>query len=1013
MMSEINMDSDSDRRRGQSLFVLPDTDSSSREGSGPSRRDFLVAAGFAFAGVCVPGCYRAPVKEDIPLLYQPEGMVPGVPAFYASTCDACSASCGILVKNNDGRPTKLEGDPAHPISKGGLCAAGQASILGLYDRLRPQHPSKDGKELSWEEIDRSILNEIEAIRHKGSQVRVLSGTITSPTTKDLIQKFLASFGQNGRHVVYDAFSSSAILDAHERTHGSRLLPQYHFDRADLIVGFDADFLGTWISPVEFTAGYRAKRIPRSGAASKSFHIQVESRLSLTGTKADERICVTPAEMQAMLRQIAVAIGARKSVQLSSTGEASSNLSNELKTTSQHLAERLWQARGRSLAVCGSQDIPSQVLCNFINHALGNYGSTVDAERPSFQRAGADGELASLLHDLREGKVAGLFLIDCNPVADLPDGEQLARALKQVGLVVSCSQQDDETARVSRYACPHPHYLESWSDAEPVSGIASLRQPTIHRLGKTRPLMESLAVWSGKPKAAYDILREHWQRKIFPRSGQKTDFQTFWEHAVHEGHVEVAATPLTLESFAVPEAQKALEATVAQHSGLALVLHANVGMRDGSHAYNPWLQELPDPISKVTWDNYASISPKTAIELALEEGDVVHLQMGGGKNQDQALDLPVYIQPGQNDRVVAVALGYGRITSSRFKDIGPEWLEARPTLGEDGRVGKNAAPFISWNASTLCYVRSGLEISRTSAKRPLASTQAHYILKVPEHLAPQKTDFKAPIQETTLAALTANTKSSSDSSEKPTNLWPADHPYPGHRWGMVIDLQACTGCSACVIACQSENNVPVVGRDEVLRRREMHWLRIDRYAHEDGEHLNVDYQPMLCQHCEQAPCETVCPVLATVHSSDGLNEQVYNRCVGTRYCANNCPYKVRRFNWFAYAHEDALQNMSLNPDVTVRSRGVMEKCTFCVQRIENAKINAKQRGEAIRDGELQTACQQSCPAKAIVFGDLNDRNSEVARKQQDARRYQVLGELNIGPSVSYLKVIRDRPTTGKG
>jgi molybdopterin-containing oxidoreductase family iron-sulfur binding subunit len=439
------------------------------------------------------------------------------------------------------------------------------------------------------------------------------------------------------------------------------------------------------------------------------------------------------------------------------------------------------------------------------------------------------------------------------------------------------------------------------------------------------------------------------------------------------------------------------------------------MPDASHAYNPWLHELPDPISKVTWDNYACVSPTAAASLGVADGDLIRLETTGDRSD--VLELPVLVQPGLHDQVVAVALGYGSVLSKRFADIGPAWLQARPTVGPDGLVGRNAASLLRWVEGQLGFTRDGVRLSKTGGSYPLARTQTHALLAIPPRFARPGLERQPIIRETTwggrAAPPEARALDKTAGEEKATDLWPADHPVTGPRWGMVIDLNACTGCSACVMACQAENNVPVVGKDEVRRQREMHWLRIDRYYTERDGSVDVAHQPMLCQQCGNAPCEVVCPVLATVHSEEGLNQQVYNRCVGTRYCANNCPYKVRHFNWFDYAHADPLHNLVLNPDVTVRSRGVMEKCTFCVQRIEEAKIAAGGAGKLPRDGTVQTACQQSCPAQAIVFGDLNDPQSQVALLAAGPRSYQVLAELNVQPAVSYLGLVRNRPAEGEG
>jgi Fe-S-cluster-containing dehydrogenase component len=960
-----------------------------------SRRAFLKVAGFTFIGA-LAGCQRAPVQNAVPPLVQAENVIPGRSLTYASTCGACQASCGILVKNRDGRPIKLEGNPNHPLSLGGLCAVGQASILGLYDSQRMQYPLKNGVRATWTTIDSDIRTQLDQVRREGRVVRFLSDTITSPTTRQAIAAFLATFPNNrARHVIHDPLPSSAILDAHQRTHGVRALPSYRLDRAAVIVSFDADFLGTWIAPVAFAAAYQAGRSLPGARPHLSYHVQFESRLSLTGSKADQRLCVAPGELGLVMTHLAKRVaGPDWGGELPASSVPASFLDD--------LANRLKAARGRCLVLCGSQDVAEQMVCNFLNHLLGNYDATLDVAHPSYQSQANDRDVQELTAELERGEVGALFVYRSNPAYDLPG--VLAESVRNVPLLVSFAPRRDETANLSRLVCPEPHYLETWNDAEAVDGVVSLYQPVLERLGKTRSLLDTLATWMGRPRLAYDQLREHWQTRIYPRKLITVSFQEFWDQALHDGSVRVQTQPTPRPYDPAVTVSPIRQARSIGEGVLTVVLYPKVGMPNGSHAYNPWLQELPDPISKVTWDNYACLSPATAARMNLQQGDVVRLDGFEG------LELPVLIQPGQHDHVVAIALGYGSKLSERFANIGPPWLEARSTVGTNGMVGVNAARLLAWQENVLRYQRDGMRLVKTGRQHPLACTQEQAPIRVPLPLLQGRPPLPIVRDETSLPAPPA---------EPRHDLWPNDHAITGPRWGMAIDLNGCTGCSACVIACQVENNIPVVGKDEVRRHREMHWLRIDRYYSSparspvDGEatrntEVNVAHQPMLCQQCGNAPCETVCPVLATVHSEEGLNQQVYNRCVGTRYCANNCPYKVRRFNWFDYAHDDQLQNLVLNPDVTVRSRGVMEKCTFCVQRIQEGKIEARRLGQVLADGDIQTACQQSCPTKVIVFGDLNDPQSKAAQLAKSTRAYKVLDELNTQPAISYLAIVRNRP-----
>ena len=976
------------------------------ESEGINRRSFLKATGFAFAGAVVAGmtgCSRPPEQKIIPFLEQPEEIIPGREYWYASTCHGCSAGCGILTRNLDGRPVKLEGNPHHPLSKGGLCAVGQASILPLYDSQRLRTPMMGAKEANWAQVDQAILAQLADLRKKGGAVRVLSSTVNSPALRRSIREFLADF-PDSRHVQYDALSSSAILSAHQATHGARILPHYRFDRARTIVGFDADFLGTWISPVEFTRDYTAGRSLKSTPPTMSLHVQVESRMSLTGSSADRRHVVSPQECDNWVALLAERIAKLAGQADAAQTPAAPALNPKSAALIDDLAGRLWHHRGQSLVISGSNRTATQILINRINHLLGNEGQTVDLSAPSFQRQGDDAGLEQLCQEIADGKIAALFILNANPAYDLPDFAEFTRQLKQIPLIVSFAERLDETASLAHFVCPDHHYLESWHDQEPVAGMISITQPSINPLHQTRAIVESLAAWRGKPADAYTLVQQTWREDLFKRQSTHGQFQSFWDEALQTGFARIKPDAPAIKPFNASASGVAATTLPPVPSGkLALVLYPTIGMLDGRNAHNAWLHELPDPVTKATWDNYASFSPAAAAQLGIAEGDVVRLT--AGKMQ---IELPAHHQPGQHDQVVAVALGYGRKGTDRFAHIGPQWLEGKPTVEPGQVIGRNAALFLARHESQTLYDAQSVQIERTGASHELACTQLHHPIDVPAHLATPAERRRPIVEETTLAALIKDPHAGAHHQELFPSLWAPDHKYPNYKWGMSIDMNACTGCSACVIACQVENNVPVVGKDEIARQREMHWLRIDRYYTSEGYDTDVAHQPMLCQHCENATCETVCPVLATVHSSEGINQQVYNRCVGTRYCANNCPYKVRRFNWFAYSHEDQLQNMVLNPQVTVRSRGVMEKCSFCIQRISNAKARAKEEGRPLADGDIKTACQQSCPAQAIVFGDLNDPNSQVSQMRANGRSYRVLEELKVEPSIGYLRIVRNRP-----
>ncbi len=976
-MKNKNMKMEYNLVEGKEFSGPPDLELKGKE---VTRRNFLKATGFSMAAL-LTSCTQAPVEKAIPFLIQPEEVIPGKAYWYASTSHSCASGCSILVKNRDGRPIKIEGNVEHPVSQGGVCPVCQSGILGLYDSKRLSFPQKKGEKKTWQDIDQNIIEEINKAVENEKDIILLTETVNSPSTRYYIQKFLEK-NKNSFHYEYDPVSYSAILDAHKINYGERILPNYRFDKADMILSFEADFLGTWISPVQFTKDYRKKRSLSADNISK--HIQIESRMTITGAKADKRIVLDQEEIRVLINDIYSAL----------KGSSKDKLANELAGELRHMA-------GRSLIISGTNDVETQLIINRINNHLNNVGETIDLINPSFQFKGDDRNIDHLFSKLKGGRVGVLMIHNVNPVYELPDGDIFAELMEKVDSTVSFSSKMDESTEKCLYVCPVPHYLESWSDNEFTSGILSMTQPAIKMLKNNRSFRCSLAAWSGSKKDDLEMIRDYWKTVYETRKTASKTFNRWWDVMVHDGFSVLKPVEIKLEPFNEGERKNDFKIK----KGLSLIAYPSVQLLDGRNSDNPWLQELADPITKITWDNFASISSEKAEELGLRNGDVIKIS-----SKDIFIELPVHIQQGQHENVIAIPLGYGRRTTERFFDIGPKWIERRKPFAKGSSVGKNVSPLLKRERGTTTYSGIIVKIEKTGKTEQLAYTQTYDTLKNPENTMPPAMEVRPFVQETVFSEYKKDPSSGSHPQHHLMSLWKENHPYKDHHWGMAIDLSACTGCSACVVSCQVENNIPVVGKDEVLRRREMHWLRIDRYYSGDGKDVDVNFQPMFCQHCDNAPCEPVCPVLATVHSSEGLSQQVYNRCIGTRFCANNCPYKVRRFNWFDYAKENNLENMILNPDVTVRSRGVMEKCSMCIQRIQEVKLESKAKGVKLKDGDIKLACEQSCPANAIVFGDLNDSDSRIARLAKDPRHYHVLEELNVRPTVGYMTNVRNRKKT---
>lgn len=1003
-----------------------------------NRRDFLKYFGFSVTAVSLAACYRTPVRKAIPYLVKPESVTPGVADYYSSTCGQCSVGCGVEVKVREGRPIKVDGSHRSTTSKGGLCAAGQAGILSLYDIERLADPLSNGSSTQdWKAIDTAIIKQLEEISKKGERIVILSNSLHGPATLKTIEDFKKKY-ETAEHVVMDPVSYSSIILANKADFEKPAFPSYNFAKAQTIVSFGADFLGTWGSTVEYTADYTPNRIP-SKDKTMSTHIQFESNMSMTGTNADYRFPIKASKMAtyvaSLYNKIAEKTGA-KQIPVAAQLEVAGN--NIAKT-----ADMLLASKGRSIVISGSDSVAVQRIINAINQTLENYGSTIDLSNQSNQFQGDDTKVNEVLTSMKAGKVGAVVFYNTNPVYH--GGKEWEEAIKKTKLSISLSSTKDETASLCNYVCPSHHYLESWGDAEPKAGHIHFIQPTISPVFNTRQAQESILVWAGSlpvlesdPLASRGILSQKLKTSPYyaylkshytGEAGSEKEFNQY----LHDG-VKITETEAKPSAYAGDVTSLASDITAeTKNSGIDLVLYEAIGVRDGQLGNNPWLQELPDPVSKVTWDNYVSLPKALAVSLGIKQGDTVNLKANG---VTPLVNVPALVQPGQANETIGLAVGYGRWSAGKVAGNKEKGVES---------LGVNAYPFVQMNKGVRTYTLNGIQITKGDDTYELAQTQTHQTIEGRDH-----------VREATYKAWKEKPNAGNDKPHPHIyTIWETrDYKKDGstnHRWGMVVDLNACTGCGACVVSCAIENNVPVVGRDEVRLRREMHWLRIDRYysftntskdkfdgaahitrekqinqldkaagdkgSYEHWENVNVVHQPMMCQHCSNAPCETVCPVLATTHSSEGLNQMTYNRCIGTKYCGNNCPYKVRRFNWFRFNDNDRfdfhfnneLGKMVINPDVTVRTRGVMEKCSFCVQRIQEAKLKAKREGKDHKDVQVVTACQRTCAAGAIVFGDLNNPESEISKLVKNERSYSVLEELNVQSSVVYMTKVRNTET----
>ncbi len=978
-------------------------DKETLETGSTTRRDFLKYIGFSTAAASLAAC-EGPVVKSIPYVVKPDSVTPGTPDYYATSISDGHDFASVLVRAREGRPIRIEPNTMADYY-GTTNTRIQANVLSLYDSNRLRSPKKGGEDISWSSADKEIISALESVGDK--QIVLMTPSMFSPSTSAVIAKFTEKY-PTAKQVSYDAISSSGALDAFETLYGKRALPLYKFEEARTIVSFGADFIGDWLGG-GYEKGYAVGRNPNQDQMSR--HIQIETNMSLAGANADERFAVKPSEQASAL------ITLYNLVTGDNLPSKNTSIDSQLKT----IAKELKKSGNKGLVVTGSNDKNMQILAMKINLALQSKAMCVG--KPVYVKEGNDKAVQQLIQDMNSGKVGALVTYNVNPVYSLANSAEFVNGLSKVGTTVALSQFVDETAKAMTYNLPSQHSLENWGDAMAVEGEYSLMQPTIRPLYDTRQFQDNLLTWTGANQDYYSFMRENWKNNILNKKSGAT-----WNQSLHDGVFKLSLDPVipTLNEVDMNSVAKSALRVFKGSNGLELELYVKAGMGDGEMANNPWLQELPDPISRTSWDNYLTISAKQAKELGFKNWNVSNGALNGDMAEITAngvkITLPVFIQPGQAYGTLGLALGYGRSEGVK----------------KEMMVGVNAYPlYKGFNK----YV-SNVEVAKVDGEHEFACVQLHHTMM--DRDVVQETTFnifKNKDKEEWNPAVTMETHKGKQPVSK-IDLWEAHDSSIGPHFNLSIDLNACTGCAACVVACHAENNVPVVGKEEVRRSRDMHWLRIDRYyssdmnkekAKEEGlsgvsgavemyhemevasENPEVVFQPVMCQHCNHAPCETVCPVAATSHGTQGQNQMAYNRCVGTRYCANNCPYKVRRFNWFQYNGNDKFDyhmndevgRMVLNPDVVIRDRGVMEKCSMCIQITQAGILSAKRDGRKLEDADIQIACASACPSDAMVFGNVNDESSHIHEPLKDDRKYYLLESVGTKPNVMYQTKIRNK------
>ncbi|TVZ56113.1 quinol:cytochrome c oxidoreductase iron-sulfur protein precursor [Lutibacter sp. Hel_I_33_5] len=973
-------------------------DQETLENTSTSRRDFLKYVGFTTAAASLAAC-EGPVRKSIPYVVKPNDITPGVADWYATTIADGYDFANVLVKTREGRPIQIMPNKE---ANGTTNARVQASVLSLYDGdLRLQEPKNNGNNITWADADAAIGAQLNQLKEENKPVVFLTGTMASPSTDKIASEFIAAY-PNVKHITYDAVSESGAADAFEAMYGKRALPNYDFSKAEVIASFGADFLGDFHGG--FDKSYAASRKPEGGKM--SYHVQVEANMSLTGANADKRVVAKPSDQVFALLNLYNAV----------TGNSVASKATPVDADIKKLAEALKKAGNKGVVLTGINDKNAQLIALAINKALSS--EVIDVNNTLNVRQGNDAEVAQFITDLNAGNIGGVITYNVDPVYSLANSSGFVNGLKKASLSVAISTENNATANATQFALPAPHFLESWGDVQTSENSYGLVQPTIQPLFNTRQVQDTLLKWTGNSTSYYEYL------KAF--SGTVLG-GTSWNKAVHDGIVKIENTASNVAIDVDVNAAAAELAKATKASAFELNLYTKVGLGDGKQANNPWLQEFPDPITRASWDNYLTVSMSDAKALGFSNpvkdngainGNYATVKVNGVTIKN----IPVMVQPGQAKGSVGLALGFGR----------------KENLKPEMQVGINAYPFYA-NGNAIQY---NVTIEKTSGPvHEFACTQVqktiagrHDILKVAT-LKEYNSDVDPKHSWNKPAYVSYDHQ---EVEAKTIDLWDEHNREIGHHFNLSIDLTSCTGCGACVVACHAENNVPVVGKNEVRVGRDMHWLRIDRYysseveTREDAKELGlsraetyrkleteaenpeVTFQPMMCQHCNHAPCETVCPVAATSHGRQGQNQMAYNRCVGTRYCANNCPYRVRRFNWFNYADNNEFDfnmnneygKMVLNPDVVVRSRGVMEKCSMCIQMTQATILKAKKEGRAVNTDEFETACSSACTTGAMVFGDINNEKDEVAALAEDKRAFHVLDYLQTKPNVVYQVKVRN-------